>query len=197
MFHALRSLAGFILLALAGCAVVPPPGPSIAAMPGKDKSLEQFQQDDAACRQYAAQGVGFATPAQAASASATSSAAVGTLLGAAAGALIGAAAGNPGVGAAIGGGSGLLVGSAEGAHAGTISGGALQQRYDAGYLQCMASKSNSVPTVSYAYYPAYPYAYPAYPYYPYWWGPSFVGGSFVFFGGHHHHHHHGGGGHRH
>src|SRR5579885_2074587 len=93
-------------LALGACAVGPPAGPSVAALPGKDKSLEAFQQDDAACRQYAAQTLGGVSPADAANQSMANSAVAGTLLGAAAGAAIGAAAGNPAAGAAIGAGSG-------------------------------------------------------------------------------------------
>src|SRR5258708_40251556 len=50
-------------LALGACAVGPPPGPSVAALPGKDKSLEALQQDDATCRQYAAQTLGNVSPA--------------------------------------------------------------------------------------------------------------------------------------
>jgi hypothetical protein len=176
-------------LALGACAVAPT-GPSIAAMPPQGKNLAEFQQDDATCRQYAAQQVGI-SPAEASQQSAVNSAALGTVLGAAAGAAIGAAAGNPAVGAAIGAGSGLLMGSAAGANAAAISGAGVQQRYDIGYAQCMSSKGDSVPSVtagSFGYpYPSYPYAYPygypyaAYPppYYPYpamaYYGPAYVG----------------------
>ena len=166
-------------LVLTACAVAPPTGPSIAAMPAQGKSLAQFQQDDMACRQYASQQLGM-SPAQAAQQSAVNSAAVGTLLGAAAGAALGAAAGNPGAGAAIGAGSGLLVGSAAGASAAQVSGATMQQRYDTGYAQCMYTKGNSVPmtTAGPAGYP--PPAYPAYPppaYYPApaYYGPAYVG----------------------
>src|SRR5579885_2093694 len=166
-------------LALGACAVGPPAGPSVAALPGKDKSLEAFQQDDAACRQYAAQTLGGVSPADAANQSMANSAVAGTLLGAAAGAAIGAAAGNPAAGAAIGAGSGLVIGGAEGANASAISGASFQRRYDIAYAQCMSSKGNIAPAVAsrpapppVAAYPAYPaYPYPAYyypyPYYPY------------------------------
>jgi Glycine-zipper domain len=149
------------------------------ALPAKDKSFEQFQQDDATCQQYASARIGNGSPQQAANESEVSSAAVGTALGAAAGVLIGAAAGDPAVGAAIGGGSGLLLGSAAGVSNAYASGAALQQRYDMAYIQCMSAKGESVPVAQnnpalyaphYAYrmYPAYPgYYHPGYYYYPY------------------------------
>jgi len=176
-------------LALGGCAVAPPAGPSVAAMPGKDKPLEVFQQDDATCRQYAATQTG-ADPQTAATQTQVNSTAVGTVLGAGLGAAIGAAAGNPALGAAIGAGSGALLGTAHGAEAGSYAGATVQQRYDISYAQCMASRGDTVPAVAsgaypqYAYagypYPPYPYAYPypyPYPYYgPAFWGPGvFVG----------------------
>lgn len=166
-------------LALSACAVAPPTGPSVMALPAKGKSFEQFQQDDANCQQYASARIGNGSPQQAANESGVTSAVVGTALGAAAGALIGAAAGNPGVGAAIGGGSGLLFGSAVGTSNAYASGSSLQQRYDMAYIQCMSAKGESVPTAGsghpypprYAYrpyppYPGYYYPYPGY-YYPY------------------------------
>jgi Glycine-zipper domain len=179
-------------LALGACAVAPPTGPTFAAMPPKGKNLAEFQREDVACRQYAAQQLGIA-PAEAAQQSAINSAAVGTLLGAAAGAAIGAAAGNPAIGAAAGAGGGLLLGSAAGANAAAASGASFQQRYNVDYAQCMASKGNTVPTmasappvyapVPYAAAPGYgyAYAYPApyypYPYYPYpgYYGPAYIG----------------------
>ncbi len=173
-------LAG--ILALGGCAVAPPAGPSVMVLPAKVKSFAEFQQDDVSCRQYASSLTGNTSPAQAANQSAATSAAAGTVLGAAVGAAIGAAAGNPAAGAAIGAGSGLVVGGASGVGAAGYSEAALQQRYDMSYLQCMSAKGESVPTVGnspapagYAYPPANSYGYPypspyAYPY-PYAYGP--------------------------
>src|SRR6266568_6004053 len=97
---------------LGGCAVVPPTGPDVMALPGKDKSFEAFQADDAACKEYASAQIGYGSPAEAANQSAIGSTVLGTVLGAAAGAAIGAATGNPAAGAAIGGGSGLFLGGA-------------------------------------------------------------------------------------
>jgi hypothetical protein len=182
-------------LALGACAAAPPPGPSVMALPGKDKSFAAFQQDDVSCRQYAAQQIGYGSPAAAANQSAINSAAAGTVLGAAAGAAIGAATGNPAAGAAIGAGSGLLLGSAAGANAAALSAGQLQRLYDMAYVQCMYAKGESVPqslpTYAYAPVPAYPYyPYPGYyPYYgypPYYWGPGFVSFGFGFHGRYHH-----------
>ena len=183
-------------LVLAACAVAPPTAPSVVALPAKDKSLADFQQDDLTCRQYAAQQFGAAPPQPG-----IEGAALGTVLGAAAGAAIGAAAGNPAAGAAIGGGTGLLVGSAEGAAAAGASSAGLQWQYDIGYAQCMVSKGDSVPAFAgggapgsaywpyaYAGYPGpYPYAYP-YPY-PYY-SPFFFGSAIVVARSHRHHEFH-------
>ena len=196
-------------LLLGACAVAPPTGPSVMALPAKGKDLAQFQNDDLSCRQYAWNQIGGTAPADAANQSLANSVTLGPVLGAAAGAAIGAAAGNPAAGAAIGAGSGLFLGGAAGAQAAGYSAAALQRRYDIGYVQCMSALGNIAPVVAgggaaYGYYPS-PYAYPdayAYPYpypyaYPWYWGaPVGVGASFVFFGGHGHHgghHGHGGG----
>ena len=166
-------------LAVGACAVPPPTGPSVMALPAKGKSFEEFQQDDVVCKQYASQQIGYGSPAEAANTSAINSAIVGTAIGAAAGAALGAAAGNPALGAAAGAGGGLLFGSAAGAGAAQASGAALQQRYDMGYVQCMSAKGESVPVSqvtarSYPYYPR-PYYYPGYPsyYYPGYYYPPY------------------------
>jgi outer membrane lipoprotein SlyB len=181
--------AGIALLALAGCAVAPPTGPSVTVMPGQGKSFEAFQADDVSCRQYAAQQTGIA-PGEAANQSLVGSAAVGTVLGAAAGAAIGAATGNPAAGAAIGAGSGAVLGTGYGLGAAQYSGSSVQYRYDVGYVQCMSAKGDNVPQMpaaqtAYAA-PAYPYAYAPYPYYPAypyyyrpWYGPT-IGFGFGF-----------------
>ncbi|HET9019135.1 MAG TPA: glycine zipper family protein [Acetobacteraceae bacterium] len=165
------ALAGAV--GLSACAVVPPSGPSFAAMPGPGKSFPQFQDDDARCRQIAAAGNGNVTPGQAATQSGVGSAAIGTGIGAAAGALLGAAAGSPGIGAAIGAGTGLLAGSAVGADTAQMSAAGMQQHYDVTYAQCMAGAGESVPNPSagppagYGYgAPAYGYGAPAYGYGP-------------------------------
>lgn len=177
-------------LVLSGCAVAPPTGPDVMALPGKGKSFEAFEADDVACKQYASNQIGYASPAEAANQSAINSTVLGTAIGAIAGAAIGAATGNPSAGTAIGAGSGFFVGGATGLSAAELSSASLQRRYDMSYLQCMSAKGENVPTAETVYpaYVPYPAYYPAYPYYPYY-GPAFFGVG-VGFGFHHHFHHH-------
>lgn len=135
---------GLVAIALTGCAVMPPTGPSVVALPPSGKPMSVFQQEDYACRDYAFRSDDAAAPAHSAIPEGVGSTAIGTVGGAAAGALLGAAAGNAGVGAAIGAGAGLLFGSAMGANNTQASSAGLQARYDAAYSQCMASKGNSI-----------------------------------------------------
>jgi hypothetical protein len=132
-----------VALLVSGCATVPT-GPSVMVLPGTGKSFEQFQTDDAVCRQWAAQQTGT-TAQKAATGSTVSGAVIGTVVGAAAGAALGAAAGNPAVGAAAGAGVGLLGGTAVGASRADAYGGSVQRRYDQSYIQCMYAKGNQVP----------------------------------------------------
>ncbi len=133
------------VLALAACTTIPA-GPSVMVLPGTSKTFEQFQVDDAVCRQWGAQQVGI-TPRHAEAESTVAGAAVGTLVGAGLGAAIGAATGSPGAGAAIGAGAGLLGGTAVGASAGQSSSWSVQRRYDVAYQQCMYAKGNQIPGV--------------------------------------------------
>jgi Glycine-zipper domain len=138
------TVAAVLAVALvSGCATVPQ-GPSVMVLPGSTKSFEQFQVDDAACRQWASQQIGT-TADRTATDSTVGGAVIGTLVGAAAGAALGAAAGNAGVGAAAGAGVGLLGGTAVGASRGDAYGGSVQRRYDMSYTQCMYAKGNQVP----------------------------------------------------
>ena len=169
------------LFLLGACAVEAPTGPSVPVMPGDGKSLGQFQQDDATCRQFASQQTGGASPAAAANQAGAGSAVVGTALGAAAGAAFGAAAGNPAEGAVIGAGAGLLTGSAVGFGNAAASADNIQQRYDIAYQQCMATTGNkpamaAAPEPVYSAPPPAPapvYAAPAYPAYPYYYYPGY------------------------
>jgi hypothetical protein len=131
------------VVVLSGCATIPS-GPSVMVLPGGGKGFEQFQNDDAICRQWASQQVGT-TPGRASTQSAVSGAAIGTAVGAAAGAAIGAAAGSPATGAAIGAGGGLLGGTAIGAGTGGEARMTVQRRYDVAYMQCMYAKGNQIP----------------------------------------------------
>jgi hypothetical protein len=128
-----------------GCATIPT-GPSVMVLPGRGKTFEQFQTDDAVCRQWASAQAGT-TPGQASTEAALSSAAIGTTLGAGLGAAIGAASGNPGVGAAIGAGSGALGGTAVGVGASQAVAGTVQWRHDIAFEQCMYAKGHQVPVV--------------------------------------------------
>jgi len=132
-----------VVLLAEGCATVPT-GPSVMVLPAPGKPFDQFQMEDAYCRQWASQQIGT-SPGEASTSSTLTGAGIGTLVGAGLGAAIGAAAGNAGTGAAIGAGSGLLVGTASGASAGQTSGYEAQRRYDNAYMQCMYAKGNQIP----------------------------------------------------
>jgi hypothetical protein len=55
------SIVVLVALVLGAC-VAAPTGPTVMALPGDGKSLEQFNADDAKCRQYAAQSVATTKP---------------------------------------------------------------------------------------------------------------------------------------
>jgi hypothetical protein len=182
------------VLALSACAVAPPSGPSVMALPSAGKSFEAFQQDDYACRGYATQQTGGASAARASSDSAVGSAVLGTALGAGIGAALGSVGGAVGAGAAIGGATGLLAGSAIGAGNAQAAGGNVQARYDTAYTQCMYSKGDTVQSAPGGYAGGYPPGYYPGPYYGYgpgYYGPAYygpavvVGGGFGFGGFHH------------
>src|SRR5206468_42580 len=113
------------VMRVTACATVPA-GPSVVVLPGQGKGFDQFQNDDAMCRQWATHQTGT-SPGQGAAQSTIGGAAIGTLLGAAAGALVGAAAGRPGTGAAVGAGVGLVGGTAVGASNAGPTYGSLQR----------------------------------------------------------------------
>ncbi len=143
MTSRLSVLAMLLLLMVGGCATMPT-GPSVMVLPPPGKSFEQFQADDASCRQWAAQQSG-ASPQEVANQNTATGAVAGTAIGAGLGAAIGAAAGNAGAGAAIGAATGLLAGTASGANAGQAYGWRAQRQYDMAYVQCMYAKGNEVP----------------------------------------------------
>src|SRR5207244_6615984 len=144
-------------LLLSACASVPT-GPSVMVLPGSGKNFEQFQGDDAVCRQWALQQTGT-TANKAATENTVGGAVVGTVVGAGLGAAIGAAAGSPATGAAVGAGAGLLGGTAVGAGNAYGAGYSVQRRYDIAYMQCMYAKGNQIP-VSGGRQPAYTSAAP-------------------------------------
>ncbi len=178
------------VLALSACAVAPPQGPSVLALPPQGKTFQAFQQDDFTCRGYANQQTGGASAAQAATNSGVGSAVLGTALGAGLGAALGSVGGAVGAGAAIGGATGLLAGSAIGAGNAQAAGGNVQARYDSAYTQCMYSKGNTVQSAPSGYAGGYygPGYYPG-PYYGYgpgFYGPTVVVGGGFGYGWHHH-----------
>jgi hypothetical protein len=161
-----RKYYGLALLpaiVLGGCAVAPPSGPTVTALPGQGKSWPQFQQDDAMCRNYAASREDTGAEAANAQNNAVGTAVAGTLIGAAAGAALGSLGGNVGAGAAIGAGAGLAGGSMV---AGNNEQGAqysMQQRYDIAYSQCMVGNGNTLQQYPMGYYappPGYYYGPP-------------------------------------
>lgn len=135
----LRLAAALAAFALGGCATLPS-GPSILVLPGTGKSFDQFQADNAVCRQFAEVQVGGPGAAAALQQSQVNTAAAGTVLGAA----VGAAAGG-GRGAGIGAASGLALGSLMGAGFGADASYELQRRYDYAYAQCMYARGNQIP----------------------------------------------------
>ncbi|KJS31909.1 MAG: hypothetical protein VR64_10350 [Desulfatitalea sp. BRH_c12] len=141
----LRKIFALIMTAglLVGCTTIPS-GPSVAAWPAPGKTFENFQEDDAICRQWADQQAGGAAD-QVANQNVASGAAVGALTGAAVGAVIGAASGHAGAGAAIGAGTGLIGGAAVASGPAYAAGSQIQRRYDIAYQQCMYSKGNDIP----------------------------------------------------
>jgi hypothetical protein len=132
-----------LALLLGACATVPT-GPSVMVLPGSGKPFDQFQADDATCRQWALHVAGITTK-KAATDTMITGAAVGTAVGAAAGAALGAAAGNPAIGAAAGAGVGLLGGTAVAGGYADSNVNSVQRRYDVGYMQCMYAKGNQIP----------------------------------------------------
>ena len=134
---------GSAAVLLGGCATLPT-GPSVMALPAPGKPFEQFQAEDATCRQWAAQQVG-GQPGAPTTQNTAVGAAVGTAIGAGLGAGLGALVGHAGTGAAIGAGTGLLTGGAAGANADQVAGWNAQRRYDMAYQQCMYAKGNQVP----------------------------------------------------
>ena len=136
-----------VLAAVLGACTVIPTGPSVMALPGSRKSLEEYQLDVADCQRYADAVIASAAGGTAANADnrAAASAATGAVLGAATGAIIGGASGNAGQGAAIGAGTGLMFGAAAGSPYPAMSSYQLQRGYDQAYLQCMYRRGHQVP----------------------------------------------------
>lgn len=128
-----RAGASLTALMLAACATVPP-GPSLTALRGSQKTSEQFAADDVRCR--AVVNERLAAGATTANQNVAASAAAGTAIGAATGAVF-----DGGSGAA----AGAVVGMALGALAGSSAAATTQQQYDAAYFACMYALGHKVP----------------------------------------------------
>jgi hypothetical protein len=150
------------VLALSACAVAPPSGPRVMALPGAGKDFGAFQQDDAMCRQFASDQTGGSAGAQAATNNAVGTAVVSTAVGAGLGAALGSLGGQMGAGAAIGGTMGALVGGSAAASGAQYSAADLQQHYDISYTQCMYAHGDSVQSPPGGYGAAGPGPYPYY-----------------------------------
>jgi hypothetical protein len=173
------------IMALSACAVPPPTGPRVMALPGPGKDFGRFQQDDEICRQFAYGQTGGGAGAQAATNNAVGTALAGTAVGAGLGAALGSLGGQVGAGAAIGGAMGALVGGSAAANGAQYSAMDLQQRYDTSYTQCMYAHGNSVQSPPGGYQSAgagpYPYYGPGY-----FVGPTVVVGTGWGWGWHRH-----------
>lgn len=143
-----RSAAGQVAISacvaviLAGCAQTPM-GPMVQVMPGPGKSFDQFQADNASCKNYAAGQV--QGQAEAANQQAVGAGVVSTVVGAGLGAAVGGAYHHAGEGAAIGAASGASVGTAIGANSNSYAQMTIQQQYDNAFAQCMYTKGEQVP----------------------------------------------------
>ena len=139
-----RGLVVCLVPAILGGCVTMPAGPSVMVLPEPGKSFEEFQSDDAICRQWAKQRIEV-SPSETVNKNLAGGAAVGTVMGAGLGAAIGAAHGKPATGAAIGAGSGLIGGTAAASGPAYAAGHEAQRRYDNAYQQCMYAKGNQIP----------------------------------------------------
>ncbi len=140
------SLLFLAAIMLSACATIPT-GPGIMVLPGPGKSFEEFESDDAVCREWARKQTGV-DPGDTLNETLAKGAAIGTMIGAGLGAAIGAAAGEVGTGAAIGAATGLLGGTAVATEPAYAAGCKAQKQYDHAYLQCMYAKGNQIPGVS-------------------------------------------------
>jgi hypothetical protein len=179
MWRTRLTIGAAAALTLSACAVAPPSGPRVMALPGAGKDFATYQHEDMICRQFASGQSGGAAGAQAATNNAIGTAVVGTAVGAGIGAALGSLGGQVGTGAAIGGAAGALVGGSAGANSAQYSAADLQQRYDASYTQCMYAHGDTVQSPPGGYYAGGP---GPYPYYGPGYGPGYYGGPAVVIG---------------
>jgi hypothetical protein len=122
------------LALISGCATLPE-GPSITALPGTGKSLEEFRAADDACRQDSLERVRGVTPNLGVTETDQKRAAETAV--------------NPAAGASIGAGEDASTDSgmagAIPADTQTVSARDLRYRYDSAYIKCMYAKGHRVP----------------------------------------------------
>lgn len=128
-----------ISLLLGGCASFPQ-APTVLALPGTNKGLDQFRADDNTCRQFAHEQMRDKTHSDAVNRAGARSAATGAIVGGAIGAGISGRHG-----AVAGAGTGLVIGGLSAGYAGHGSNYRMQQNYDFHYIQCMYAKGHRVP----------------------------------------------------
>ncbi len=135
------------LFVLGGCATLPT-GPSVMVLPPAGKPFDQFQAEDAKCRQWASYQIGT-NPQEVANQNTATGAVAGAAIGAGIGAAMGSGSGHAGESAVFGAATGLLVGAASGASSGQYYGYEAQRRYDIAYQQCMYAYGNIIPGMRY------------------------------------------------
>jgi hypothetical protein len=118
-------------------------GPTIQVLPGRGKSFDTFQADQAGCKTYAANQV--KGQADAANNRAVGAALLTTALGAATGAAVGGSVGDAANGAAVGAATGAGGGAVIGATGSANEQAGIQQQYDNAFAQCMYAKGEQVP----------------------------------------------------
>jgi len=139
-----RSGVSIMALTLAACATVPG-GPSWQALPGSQRTAEQFAADDARCRAFVNERLAAGTtPADTANQNVAASAAAGTAIGAVTGAVFDGSSG-----AAAGAVVGLVLGALAGSSASQGAVAIAQQQYDAAYYACMYTLGHRVPVPAY------------------------------------------------
>lgn len=131
--------ATFVLLSLGACATLPA-GPSLPALPGSQKSVDQFAADDSRCRAIVNERLAGGTPTEAANQVVAGSAATGAVMGATTGAVFDGSSG-----AAAGAAAGLLIGAMAGSAASQGAWASTQQQFDAAYYGCMYAFGHKVP----------------------------------------------------
>lgn len=123
-------LVSLVCIGSVGCAELPI-RPNLPVYVQHGQTLAQYQQDAAACRQFAAETIGTSDPR-----AVVRSAALAGLTAALVGAVLGAIVGGPlagGIGAAVGAGAGGAFGGTRAKRAADL----LQHRYDTAYGVCM------------------------------------------------------------